>query len=110
MPCDLAVILMRILTAVRQDDIGADARFQRLEPLLDLGALFGEKAVPKLQRLHICACGPLQEVGGRHMRFVLTLAYRTQHTPQDVELRALRDPVQQCPAGTNLDVIRVGAQ
>ena len=44
------------------------------------------------------------------MRFVLTLAYRTQHTPQDVELRALRDPVQQCPAGTNLDVIRVGAQ
>jgi len=60
---NLAVVLMRIVAPVGQNQIRIDSWLQRLEPLLDRFALFGEKAVAKRHHFDLGPGGFREKVG-----------------------------------------------
>src|ERR1700730_4436649 len=92
MPCDFAMVLMSVITTVRQNDIGCDACLELFEPVLDLSAMHWKEAVLERQCLHSRVRGPVQEIAGRGACFVLSLALSAQHAPRDVKAHTIRDP------------------
>src|SRR5262249_41209847 len=106
---NFAMVLMGIVTPVRQNNIGGDACFEPFEPVLDLPAMHGEEAVPERQHFYLRNGRSLQEIISRRSRFILTLALGAQHAPGDITPNLLWNPGQKFSARPDLDVIRVRA-
>ena len=102
---DLAMVLMRVVTAVGEDHIGIDAAFQAFKPGFDLLALLGEEAVSKSHDLDVAARSFQQKLGSRCSGFLFAFTGSTEHAPMDVKLNAIVLPAQKCRSRTNLDVI-----
>ena len=110
MLADLTMILVRIIAAMRQNEVGIDPRLEALEPTFDLVALGGKKAIFELHNLDARARRGVEEVVGRLPRFLFSRADPAKHAPRHIKVVALCDPRQQRPAGANLYIVRMSSE
>jgi hypothetical protein len=101
------MILMRIVTTVRQDDIGIDTPFQGLEPRFDLLALLREKSISESHYLNSRVCGVSEKVGSGSPGFTLALNSAAENTPVNIETNATVHQAQKGCSRANLNVIRM---
>src|SRR5690242_12891220 len=107
---NLAMILVRIVPSMAENDIGVDAILQGFEPDLDLVALFREEAVPEVHHLDVVICGLCQKLASRRIGFARALAGATEHAPPYVEANALGEPVEKRSSSADFDIVGVRSQ
>jgi len=104
-----AVVLVQIVTAVCQHDVGIE-RLERLEIVLQGRALVWEVAAPKSGCAHLGVARTGQQPLGGGTSLVFTFTFGAQRHPDETSLRMLPHPLQQRAAAADLDVVAVGAE
>jgi hypothetical protein len=104
------MVLVRVVTSMRKDDVGLQLPLKGFEPALDLLALGGKETVFELLHVDAGAGSTGQEVECRVSRLIFPRPGPAQHAPSYVEPAALGDPSQQRSAGANLYIVRMGSQ
>jgi hypothetical protein len=102
---DLTMILMSIVASVRQNEIGIESRFQRLEPGFYRLPLLGKKSVAKRHHFDLGACRFRKKLGGGTPRFALSSTYPAQNAPKHIEANPPRHQTQQRGANTYFDIV-----
>jgi len=109
-PCELGhetVILMRITSIMREDQVRVDLRLQCLEPVLDGCSVIREESVAK--RLHHdFAPNSVGQQGFRTCSsLVRACSVCAEHNPMHLQVRVLLHEAQYRRAASNLDVVRM---
>src|SRR5262245_23976247 len=104
-----AMILVSILEAMRQDDIGVEVRFQHLEAILDFGPM--PRKVAAAERMDLERELPwAQQARESGFGLPAALALRREHGAMEPDLRVGGPPALQRPAAADLDVVAVRAE
>src|SRR5580698_7063205 len=103
------MILMRVVATVRQDDVGINLPFQRLEPRFDLLTLFREKPVPKRHYLYFSDGRVGKKVCSGRPCFELALACAAKNTPMNIQANTPIQQAQKRRSRSDLNVIRMCA-
>jgi hypothetical protein len=102
-----AVVLMEILTVVREDEVRLRLLPETVEPLLDLGRDVREVAAPKRLDLYACTGAARKEGVRRDARLRSAFLVRAEDDPVHVQGRIRLEQPQQRPAAADLDVVAV---
>jgi hypothetical protein len=111
-PCqfrDQAVVLMRILAIVSEDQIGGDSLFQLFEELVDLCSHEWHESIREsLQRWTAQTRGADEKLGCM-LRFRLPNCGAAKHHPMKRGFRVLLGQTKNRSAATYLDIVSMGA-
>src|SRR5215207_434194 len=108
--CHQTVVLMKIHPVVRQDEVWSDLAFQPLEKVLDIGAAVRQEAVSEaLDDDPMLACAAKERLAAPTC-LLRTFLLGAQDHPGDDALREGLDQLQDRPAATDLDVVRVSPE
>jgi hypothetical protein len=102
------VVLVAVLQAVGEDQVGVDLGLEPLEALLHGPAVVGEEAVPEPLHGDPGPAGALEERGRAVGRLLGPPAGPAQHQPVHGQPRVLGHQPQDGPAAADLDVVGVG--
>src|SRR5208282_4355581 len=80
------------------------------EPVLDLGPLEREIAVPEGEDVNALRADAFQEIGGACARLNGAGRVGAEHHPPDLEIRRFLDQAQDRAAAADLDVVGMGAE
>ena len=94
-PIDLAVVLMRIVAAVGENNRGLRTRLQRLEPAFNPSLCSGKKLVLKSADLDQRILRAFEKILRRGLRLMKAFALPAQNAPVNVETNAARDKPDQ---------------
>ena len=100
---------MAIIPKVSKDQVGLYARLQRLEEILDYGALVRKIAVSELLDDYMRRAGIPEECPRALFRFGLSLALRSEYYPPHGESGSFPGKLPNRGATTNLDVIGIAS-
>jgi hypothetical protein len=104
---DQPVVLVQVVTVVREDDIGSKGAFQVLEGVLDVRPDVREVPIPEPFHddclLRSFAQEQVRAVGG----FIRSCGVCAEDEPIDFEARPFVEQAQDCPPAANLDVVAV---
>jgi hypothetical protein len=103
------VVLVAVLQAVGEDQVGVDLGLEPLEALLDRPAVIGQEAVPEPLDRDPDLAGALGERGRAVGRLLGPLAGATQHQPVHRQAGVLGDQPEDGAAAADLDVVGMGA-
>jgi hypothetical protein len=104
------MILMKIHSVVRQDEIRSDLAFQPLEEILDIRSAVREETVPEaLDEEPTLACAPKERLAAQ-TSLIGTFSRGAQDHPGDDAAREGLRQLQDGPAAADLDVVRVSPE
>ena len=106
---DQAMVLVGVVTAGDEDEVGRDRALEVLEHLLDLGPSPGEEPIPERLEHDGGLLDVLQERRGAADRLPFPDARGRQDDPSDVQREAAGGQVEDGPATADLDVVGVRA-
>ena len=100
-----AMVLMKIVTRVREHELRADCLLERLEDLLDGGAVIRQESVPEGVHLDGSRSGGREERVGARARLLRTRLIGGEDNPGHVQLRKPAGERQDGSATADLDVV-----
>ena len=89
---DLAMVLVRIILSMGENDIGIGTSLERLEPEFDLIALLGKESIPEIHDFDCTICRARQKIVRGGPRFLAALIDAAEHAPMNVEANPLAEP------------------
>jgi hypothetical protein len=104
------MVLMSIVAAVRQDQIGIDSALEALEPLLDRGALEWKEAILESSNFHVERRGAAQKAEGAALGFACSARVAAEDDPVNGDASARGDQTEKRTAATDFEVIGMGAE
>src|SRR6266404_782302 len=104
-----AMVLVQIVSVVREDDVRRYPPLQVLEELLDLAADVWKETVPEALHDDVLMLRVGEDTVAGGYRLAVALPTGTQHDPVDLGFVMGREQTQERPAAADLDVVAVGA-
>jgi hypothetical protein len=105
-----SVILVPVVAAMGEDDVGAEPLFQILEVFLDFSRNVRKKTVAKMFYAYLFFSRTAQEGFTAADGLFPAFPVRAEHHPIEFQGRVLLEPAQDGPAATNLDIVAMGAE
>jgi len=105
-----AMILVQVVTAMCEYQVGSGFLLQAFEYILDLCTAVWEISVPELMNNNNFAMDILEKIIRTVPGFKASLAQRAEDNPGYLNVRILMDQAEDRPATTDFDIVAVCAQ
>ena len=105
-----AVILVKVVAGVGEDEVGFERAFDLLETIFHLGAVIGKKTIAETFDDDSTIRGALQKPSRTFLRFPLTVRVRTEDNPADFAGLRLAEQMEQRSTAADLDIVAVSTE
>src|SRR5580658_126285 len=107
---DDAVVLMKIVACVGENQVGREAVFQVFKEFLDLHTFIGKETVAKIQNGHVASRGAFQKEGGTTASFSFAIEAGAEDDPVEFQIAARAEKLKDGAAAADFDVVGMSAE